>query len=192
MSAPTIEVEVVVLHAAGDSSEKVIDQRKLSELLGGPPTVVGAIGSLGVQAVAKNKATGKKNKHALPEHWEQGLKGEVVLFRTDEDASPLGFKLTEFKKWVSDGELASSSWRRPGGGAPCSWLGIRAPALARQVGTCHTLSLRVPTCAVCALATFAGMPDDVEEEEGEDGEEGEEDEDEELSLIHISEPTRRS
>ena len=113
MSAPTKEVAVVILKVDGKTAEKTIDQRKLSELLGGPPTVVGAIGSLGVQAIAKAKATGKLNQHTLPEHWEQKLKGDIVLFRTDEDASPLDFKLPEFKQWVADGTPAAAPFRAP-------------------------------------------------------------------------------
>jgi hypothetical protein len=103
MSQPQLPVAVVVLNANGSSKEQVIDQRKLGEVLGGTPTVVGAVRSLDVQAIAKRGAKGTVNTHKLPENWETGVCGPIILFRTDESAQPKPFKLAEFKAWVDEG-----------------------------------------------------------------------------------------
>ena len=103
MAQPPTPVAVVILRPDGSSEEQTIDQRKLCDVLGGPPTVVGAIRALDVQAVAKRNAKGSKNKHALPENWEESVCGTIILFRTDEEAQPKPFQLTEFKAWVAEG-----------------------------------------------------------------------------------------
>ena len=88
MSAPDTPVPIVVLRASGKKEEIVADQRKLAEILGGTPTVVGAVNALDVQAVARRDNKGKKNPFALPDSFEPNLKGDVVLFRTADDAVP--------------------------------------------------------------------------------------------------------
>ena len=103
MSAPSVPVACVVLRAGGKVDQITLDQRKIAEVLGGPPTVVGAIRSLDVQAVAKRGAKGAVSKHAFPATFESKLKGDVVLFRTDDDASPQPFTAKEYKAWVADG-----------------------------------------------------------------------------------------
>ena len=103
MAAPDTPVEVVMLRASGKKEELVVDQRKLSELLGGQPTVVGAVNVLDVQAVARRDGKGKKNPFKFPEAFESPLKGDVVLFRTAEDASPMAFTVAEYDAWVADG-----------------------------------------------------------------------------------------
>ena len=103
MAAPSDPVPCVMLLANGSIKEVVADQRKYGEMLGGRPTVVGAIISLGVEAIARNGAKGKKNQHALPESFEANIKGDVILFRTDEDASPIPFTAKEYREWVDAG-----------------------------------------------------------------------------------------
>ena len=102
MAAPTEPVACVLLRADGSYHEIITDQRKMGELLGGRPTFVGAIASLGVQAVACEGAK-KRSKHSFPESFESGIKGDVLLFRIDEDAAPLPFTPTEYKDWVAAG-----------------------------------------------------------------------------------------
>jgi hypothetical protein len=104
MSAPTVEVACVVLRASGEAQEVVIDQRKVNELLGGAPTVVGGIRSLDVMAVALRDGKGKKaTKHKLPDTFDSNIRGDIVLFRSDEDAAPLAFSLKEYSEWVEAG-----------------------------------------------------------------------------------------
>jgi hypothetical protein len=106
MAAPTEQVTVVVLHADGTSTEAMIDHRKVGELLGGTPTICGAIRALDAQAVAKDGAAGKVNTHVLPSgSFEPKIKGDIVLLRTanDEVGSPLGLPLAEFLAWVEQG-----------------------------------------------------------------------------------------
>ena len=103
MAAPDTPVSTVIFRASGKREEVVSDQRKLSEVLGGPLTVIGAINKLGVQAVARRDSKGKPNKHQLPETFEDGVKGDVALFRTAEDASPVPFTLKDYDEWVADG-----------------------------------------------------------------------------------------
>jgi hypothetical protein len=106
MSAPPAEVVVVVLRVDGTLDEVTIDHRKVAELLGGTPSIVGAIPALDAQAVAKSDAKGKLNAHKLPEgSFERKVKGDIVLLRTadDEAASPLPLALKEYKAWVDAG-----------------------------------------------------------------------------------------
>ena len=86
MAAPDTPVAIVVLRASGKKEEIVADQRKLGEILGGTPTVVGAVNALDVQAVARRDNKGKPNPFKLPESFEAKLRGDVVLFRTADDA----------------------------------------------------------------------------------------------------------
>jgi hypothetical protein len=103
MSAPTEPVACVILRADGSVEEQVTDQRKISVVLGGVPTVVGAIMSLGVQAVAKQGATIATN-HTFPsETFEPNIKGDVVLFRTGSDAEPIAFTAAQYNEWVDKG-----------------------------------------------------------------------------------------
>ena len=106
MSAPTQAVAVVVLRADGSCDEAKIDHRKVGELLGGTPTVVGALRFLSAQAVSRRGAKGSFNKHALPaDSFEPGIKGDIVLLRTDDDSAgtPLDLTVVEYNKWVDDG-----------------------------------------------------------------------------------------
>ena len=106
MSAPTQAVAVVVLRADGSCDEAKIDHRKVGELLGGTPTVVGALRFLSAQAVSRRGAKGSVNKHALPaDSFEPGIKGDIVLLRTDDDSAgtPLDLTVVEYNKWVDDG-----------------------------------------------------------------------------------------
>jgi hypothetical protein len=106
MSAPSEPVGVVILRADGSADEATIDHRKVNELLGGTPTVVGAIRALNVQAVAQRGGNGKANKHKLSEDsFERKIKGDIVLLRTASDAvgSPRGLTLAEFQSWVEQG-----------------------------------------------------------------------------------------
>ncbi len=50
MSAPDTPVPIVVLRASGKKEEIVADQRKLAEILGGTPTVVGAVNTGALQS----------------------------------------------------------------------------------------------------------------------------------------------
>ena len=102
MSAPSEPVACVMLRADGSAQEIVTDHRKIRDLLGGQPTVVGAIASLGVQAVMREGAK-KKSKHSFPEAFEPTIKGDVLLFRIDDDASPLPYTPSEYKEWLDAG-----------------------------------------------------------------------------------------
>ena len=53
MSAPDAPVPIVVLRASGKKEEIVADQRKLAEILGGTPTVVGAVNALTTGALQR-------------------------------------------------------------------------------------------------------------------------------------------
>ncbi|KAG8468827.1 hypothetical protein KFE25_007345 [Diacronema lutheri] len=104
------EVRVVVLKVDGTTAEATVDHRKVGEMIGGTPTVVGAIRALGVQAVAMSAAQSrpgaKKNAHKLPEaSFEPGIKGDIVLLRTadDEVGSPLDLGLKDYSAWVDEG-----------------------------------------------------------------------------------------
>ena len=79
------------------------DHRKLDTHLGGKPTVVGGIVSLGVMAVARLGGKGKKNQHVLPHTWDADLKGDLVLFRVEDDGASAPYTLKEHRKWVKDG-----------------------------------------------------------------------------------------
>jgi hypothetical protein len=92
-----------VLRANGKSDEVVTDHRKLDTHLGGKPTVVGGIVSLGVMAVARLGGKGKKNQHVLPHKWDADLKGDLVLFRVEDDGASAPYTLKEHRKWVKDG-----------------------------------------------------------------------------------------
>ena len=75
----------------------------MSELLGGVPTVVGAR-SLDVMALAlRDGKKAKKTKHTLPDYFEENIKGDIVLVRTDETAAPLPFTIKEYKEWADAG-----------------------------------------------------------------------------------------
>jgi hypothetical protein len=67
------------------------------------PSSAGGIASLGVMAVARKDNKGKKNKHPLPGSWDSDLKGDIVLFRVDDDGACAPFTAKEHKKWVSEG-----------------------------------------------------------------------------------------
>ena len=104
MSAPTQEVACVVLRASGEVHEVTIDHRKVSEVLGGMPTMVGAVRSLEVTACAlREQKKGKVTKHELPDSFDQGIKGDIVLLRTNEDAAPVAFTSKEYHEWVEAG-----------------------------------------------------------------------------------------
>ena len=99
-------VEVVVLAADGTSSELVVDHRHIRQLLGGLPTFVGSIRKLDVSAVARQDGVGKKNKHVLPKHWDEAIKGTIVLFRTVEMGTmfvPKPFRLADYESWRAAG-----------------------------------------------------------------------------------------
>ena len=99
-------VEVVVLAADGTSSELVVDHRHIRQLLGGLPTFVGSIRKLDVSAVARQDGVGKKNKHVLPKHWDEAIKGTIVLFRTVEEGTmfvPKPFRLADYEAWRAAG-----------------------------------------------------------------------------------------
>ena len=99
-------VEVVVLAADGTSSELVVDHRHIRQLLGGLPTFVGSIRKLDVSAVARQDGVGKKNKHVLPKHWDEAIKGTIVLFRTVEEGPmfvPKPFRLADYEAWRAAG-----------------------------------------------------------------------------------------
>ena len=102
MAAPNSPVACIVLRANGTSEEIVEDHRKLGAVLGGQPTVIGGIVSLGVMGVALKDSKGKRNKHALPDTWDT-VKGDIVLFRVSDDGAPAPFTLAEFRKWVKEG-----------------------------------------------------------------------------------------
>jgi hypothetical protein len=102
MAAPNEPVACVMLRADGSSEEIVTDHRKIRELLKGTPTVVGAIASLGVQAVMTEGAK-KKTKHVFPETFDPNIKGDVLLFRINEEAAPMPFTPKEYKDWVDAG-----------------------------------------------------------------------------------------
>ena len=102
MAAPNSPVACIILRANGTSEEIVEDHRKLGAVLGGQPTVIGGIVSLGVMGVALKDSKGKRNKHALPATWDT-VKGDIVLFRVSDDGAPAPFQLAEFKKWVKEG-----------------------------------------------------------------------------------------
>ena len=99
-------VEVVLLAADGTSSELVVDHRHIRQLLGGLPTFVGSIRKLDVSAVARQDGVGKKNKHVLPKHWDEAIKGTIVLFRTVEEGPmfvPKPFRLADYEAWRAAG-----------------------------------------------------------------------------------------
>ena len=103
MSAASEPVACVMLRVDGSIEKIVTDQRKMGSILGGRPTFVGAIASLGVQAVACDGAK-KKSKHTFAgANFEPTIKGDVLLFRIDDDASPLPFTPVEYKAWVDAG-----------------------------------------------------------------------------------------
>ena len=116
-------VEVVVLAADGTSSELVVDHRKIRELLGSLPTFVGSIRKLDVSAVARKDGVGKKNTHVLPKHWDEGIKGTIVLFRTVEEGAmfvPKPFRLADYEAWRAAGgveeEVEEEDEEEEGGG----------------------------------------------------------------------------
>ena len=102
MAAPQDPVPCVLLRTDGSTQEIVLDHRKIAEVLGGQPTVVGAIASMGVQAVMKQGAK-KKSKHTFPEAFEPSIKGDVLLFRIGDLAEPVAFTIKEYKDWVDAG-----------------------------------------------------------------------------------------
>ncbi|KAJ1491253.1 hypothetical protein T484DRAFT_1775227 [Baffinella frigidus] len=103
MSATSDPVACVMLRSDGGVEEIVTDQRKMGQVLGGGPTFVGAIASLGVQAVALDGAK-KKSKHTFSgANFEAGIKGDVLLFRIDDSGAPLPFTPVEYKAWVDAG-----------------------------------------------------------------------------------------
>jgi len=53
--------------------------------------------------VAIQSSKGKKNKNILPESWEKGIKGDIILFRVDDDGGSAPFTLDEHRKWVDKG-----------------------------------------------------------------------------------------
>ena len=103
MSAPTTAVAIVVLRASGAVEEVVIDHRKLNEVIKGVPSVVGGVRTLDVMAVAKRDGKGPKNVHTLPDTFDEKIKGDIALFRTADDASPVAFTAKEWSEWVAAG-----------------------------------------------------------------------------------------
>ena len=104
MAAPTKEVACVVLRVSGETEEITIDHRKVNEVLGSVPTVVGGVRSLDVLAVAqRDQKKGKVTKHELPDTFDKPIRGDIVLLRTDSDASPMPFMAKEFKEWADAG-----------------------------------------------------------------------------------------
>ena len=54
--------------------------------------------------VAIQGSKGKKNKNILPESgWESNIKGDIILFRVDDDGGSAPFTLDEHRKWVDKG-----------------------------------------------------------------------------------------
>jgi hypothetical protein len=53
--------------------------------------------------VAGEGSKGKKNKNILPESWESNIKGDIILFRVDDDGGSAPFTLDEHRKWVDKG-----------------------------------------------------------------------------------------
>ena len=100
----------VLLEAKGGAKQVSIDHREMATVLKGTPSLVGAIISLdGVQvlnnrrmnrsaclsrrihvaqAVARSGAKGPLAKHDFPPSFEPKLRGDVILFRTDDDGQP--------------------------------------------------------------------------------------------------------
>ena len=108
MSEQESPVEVVVLAIDGTCSEVVVDHRHIRQLLGCLPTFVGSIRKLDVSAVARQDKVGNKNKHTLPKHWDDAIKGTIVLFRTVEDGPmfvPKPFRLAEYAAWLAAGGI---------------------------------------------------------------------------------------
>ena len=53
--------------------------------------------------VGRKDNKGKKNKHSMPEKWDSNLKGDVIMFKVDDDGACAPFTLKEHQKWVDEG-----------------------------------------------------------------------------------------
>ena len=53
--------------------------------------------------VGRKDNKGKKNKHSMPEKWDSNLKGDVIMFKVDDDGACAPFTLKEHRKWVDEG-----------------------------------------------------------------------------------------
>lgn len=190
MSEAEKEVAVTVLKRDGTVSEATIDHRKVCDLLGGTPTVVGAIRALSVQAVALRGAKGEANKHKLPEaSFEPSVKGDIVLLRTadDELGTPLGFAKAEFEAWVAQGMPEGESDEEEGEEAEDSdeeevvEFGELDEAALRTICEGEGLSTKgVKKALIARIVEKMQQEEDDEDddEEEEDGDEEDEDEDE--------------
>ena len=97
------QVKCVVLRASGEIEEIVIDQRNIKDVIQGVPTIVGGVRALDIMAVARRDNKGKKNAHKLPDTFDANIKGDIVLLKTAEDATPLDFAKKAWTEWVAAG-----------------------------------------------------------------------------------------
>lgn len=108
MSAESSPLPCVLLRTDGTTEEVVTDHRDIRKVLGGSPNIVGALLTLNVQAVSVNDEKAPANAHPnLPDSFESGVCGDILLFRTDEEsAQPLPFTLQEWQNWLNEGGAA--------------------------------------------------------------------------------------
>ena len=103
MDAPQKKVKCILLKQDGNTEQVCIDHRNINHAIGGPPTVVGAVRKLNVQAVGNSDQKGPLSKHKFPTTFEKKLRGHVLLFRTDENAAPQDLNVQEYRSWVDQG-----------------------------------------------------------------------------------------
>ena len=107
MSAAEEPVACVLLEAGGKMREVIADHRQLGKVLGGSPTIVGALRLLDVTAVATTR--GAATKHELPKSFDIGVRGDILLVRNAEDSSPMPLTLKEYRSWLKEGGLAAEN-----------------------------------------------------------------------------------
>ena len=107
MSAAEEPVACVLLEAGGKMREVIADHRQLGKVLGGSPTIVGALRLLDVTAVATTR--GAATKHELPKSFDIGVRGDILLVRNAEDSSPMPLTLKEYRAWLKEGGLAAEN-----------------------------------------------------------------------------------
>ena len=197
MSAPAQEVACIVLRASGEVHELTIDHRKVSEVLGGVPTVVGGVRSLDVMAVALRDQKGRVTKHSLPDTFDKGIKGDIVLLRTDESATPVPFTSKEYKEWVDAGfpdeeqeEGSEEEGEEEEEDAEAEFNKMSTDQL-KQGCTMMKLSAKGSRDELIARLVEATAEDEDEEESGEEGESDSDEEEEEEDVEATQEAIRQ-
>lgn len=117
MAMDDVPVQCVLLAADGTVCEKTVDmtprKAEVKELLGGQPTFIGQWTEVGkpewnvmLVALAQPPESCPANQHNLPSPFQEvASKGDILLFRNDEDAKPVDFTVADYEQFQEDSKL---------------------------------------------------------------------------------------